>query len=165
MSLKTSSTGVSPAHKTPLTQSTPPTVPTVAQAPSDTPAVPAPFPSPQTFDILPPLHALLVRLLSSSSPGNQDTTSAGPESTPSGQPGETLLPASGSLDPKALVTGASAVKIRTQKARNAIEALPDMDRTVSEQENEIAELEKRISRLKEVIGEFGERSEKVVNEL
>lgn len=50
------------------------------------------------------------------------------------------------------------MKIRIQKAKTALEALPDIERTVEEQQGEIEDLEARIGRLKNVIGEFGRRS-------
>lgn len=48
------------------------------------------------------------------------------------------------------------MKIRIQKAKAALEELPDIDRTVEEQEREIEELEARIGRLNRVIGRIGE---------
>ncbi|PGH36090.1 hypothetical protein GX50_01102 [[Emmonsia] crescens] len=138
---------------------------------------PAPFPPPQTFDILPPLHDLLLRLASSPSDPHQlptDQTSAGPSSAVGGGGGPgpgahsanttaTRLTAIDTaavafLDPKLLLSEASAVKIRIQKAKAALEALPDMQRGVAEQEEEIGALEERIERLRGVIREFGRRS-------
>lgn len=66
--------------------------------------------------------------------------------------------AAGSLDPKLLITEASAVKIRVQKARAAVDGLSDVERSVEEQEREIEELEGKIERLRGLIGDFGERS-------
>lgn len=48
------------------------------------------------------------------------------------------------LDPQQLAIEASSIKIRLQKARSAVEALPDMERTIEQQEVEIRELEERI---------------------
>lgn len=55
------------------------------------------------------------------------------------------------------------MKIRIQKAKNAVEELPDIDRTVAEQEEEIAYLERRIDRLNEVIGDFGRGSGRIID--
>ncbi|OJD27493.1 hypothetical protein ACJ73_01106 [Blastomyces percursus] len=155
------------------------TQPQLQPEPQDT-AQPAPFPPPQTFDILPALYDLLFRLASSSSNPHQhsaDPTSTGGNDGPSsaiGGPG----PAHGApsantaaerpntinaaavafLDPKLLLSEASAVKIRIQKAKAALEALPDMQRDVAEQEDEIKALEAKIERLKGIIVEFGRRS-------
>ncbi|KAK2763737.1 hypothetical protein FQN54_009353 [Arachnomyces sp. PD_36] len=147
-----------------------------------------PFPSPQVFDVLPPLHALLLRLIASQESTNQQQqpTTSGPEvsSTPVVPPTsnnnnrDTLAPPQPpnnnqqqtttpnalptslkpDLDTKSLLTESSSVKIRIQKAKTALEGLPDIDRTVREQEEEIRELEKRIGGLKGVVGEFGRRS-------
>jgi hypothetical protein len=62
------------------------------------------------------------------------------------------------LEAKDLPTAASAIKIRIQKARAVIESLPDVERTVEEQEEEMEELQYRIARLKSVIGDFGRRA-------
>ncbi|OAX78356.1 hypothetical protein ACJ72_07338 [Emergomyces africanus] len=144
----------------------------------------APFPPPQTFDILPPLHDLLLRLASTppanphqhvadptSAAGNgaSSAAAAGPVPGPGGSQAITTATRSTAidtaavafLDPKLLLSEASAVKIRVQKAKAAVEALPDMERGVAEQEEEIADLEERIERLRGVIREFGRRSKGV----
>jgi hypothetical protein len=64
------------------------------------------------------------------------------------------------LDVKDLPTATSSVRIRIQKARAVVEALPDVDRSVEEQQQEIAELEDRVSRLRSVIADFGSRARK-----
>ena len=84
---------------------------------------------PSTFDILPQLHALLSRLL----------------------PDSTLDPSAPPLDPQNIASEASALKLRLQKAQAAVEALPDMDRSVEEQAGQIRELEERIRRQREVL--------------
>lgn len=62
------------------------------------------------------------------------------------------------LDVKDLPTAASSIKIRIQKARSVVDGLPDVHRSVEEQEQEIEELEERIAKLKEAISEFGRRA-------
>lgn len=64
------------------------------------------------------------------------------------------------LDVKDLPTEANSIKIRIQKARTVVESLPDVHRSVAEQEREIEELEDRIARLRSVIAEFGRRAGK-----
>ncbi|EFW16670.1 hypothetical protein D8B26_001339 [Coccidioides posadasii str. Silveira] len=174
MSAKHSPVAPSPAHKTPVTHSTTanttantPAAPQDPMSPSETtPTVP--FPPPQTFDILPPLHALFVRLLSTP-PHAQQAAATNPDAT-SALGESSLLTTAGidatemhSLDPRALTTGASTVKIRIQKARSAIEELPDINRSVAEQEEEIKHLEQKIARLRDVIQDFGRRSRDVIN--
>ncbi|KAJ9298694.1 hypothetical protein DTO271G3_3661 [Paecilomyces variotii] len=189
-------TSRSPVSGTPLAKgSSAPETPSATAAGS--PGA-VPFPSPQNFDFLPQLHALILRLLAaqvgsdSSGAGvgdGGDASGAGPSSSGPGQSQHNLGGAGTStsnngssqrhhtagisgasstsgaaalgpnapppLDVKDLPTAASAIKIRIQKARTVVEALPDVDRTVEDQSQEIEELEDRISRLRKVIGEFG----------
>lgn len=94
------------------------------------------LPPPATFDLLPDLHRILSRLI---------TTSAqlpGPAPTP-GQP-----PADGPLEITQVATAATEVKLKLQKARKAVLALPDIDRTCEDQQDEIEYLEERIAKLK-----------------
>ncbi|KAL4921845.1 RNA polymerase II transcription mediator complex subunit 9-domain-containing protein [Aspergillus aurantiobrunneus] len=68
------------------------------------------------------------------------------------------------LDVKNLPTEVSSIKIRIQKAQAVIESLPDVNRTVAEQEKEIHDLEDRITRLKSVISDFGRRANRASSE-
>jgi hypothetical protein len=63
-----------------------------------------------------------------------------------------------SLDAKDLLTASSSIKIRIQKARAVVLGLPDISRSVEEQEVEIRELEEKIGRLKAVVRDFGRRA-------
>ncbi|PWY87934.1 hypothetical protein BO94DRAFT_58983 [Aspergillus sclerotioniger CBS 115572] len=173
----------------------------------DAPAAPqvVPFPSPQTFDIVPPLHGLLLRLLSP--PTNAAGVSNGvrsaddpngavaptsasgqsqsqphssaiagaennnntvvlatvPSAGPGPVPAAAEIAALGSnapppLEIKDLPTEASSIKIRIQKAYAVVDSLPDVDRSVADQEEEIKELENRIAKLNSVISDFGKRA-------
>jgi histone deacetylase complex regulatory component SIN3 len=152
------------APETPLKDATSPAPQTV------------PFPSPQTFEIIPPLHGILSRLLSpkrhepgssgapgdtAEAPGASQAQPQAPSSVPSGAvPGVPALDPSAhpSLDVKNLPTATSSVRIRIQKARTVVEGLPDVHRSVDEQQMEIAELEDRVRRLRSVISDFGRRA-------
>lgn len=136
------------------------------------------FPPPETFDIIPPLHGLLVRLIppqtstdESSALGNVraqhsqlqqnlqsslTTVTDIQSSQPISETDITIPPST--LDLKDLPTETNSIKIRIQKARVVVEALPDVHRTVAEQEEEIGELEDRVRRLREVIDDFGKRA-------
>lgn len=94
------------------------------------------LPPPQTFDFVPPLHGLLSRLIVATT---EDPATATP------------------LSAKDLVSEASAMKIKIQKARAAVEALSDANRTVQEQEKEIRELEDRIEGLRHVLNDVAAR--------
>lgn len=192
----------SPTVLTPLPKSSvAPETPLVKEPP--TAPQPVPFPPPQTFDIIPPLHGLLLRLLPSETntgvrPPEDPTGAAGPSaasSTPagaaqsqqqqsqsgpgndtshgalptvsSGAPGSAAAAAEIAalssnapppLDIKSLPTEVSSIKIRIQKAQAVVEGLPDIDRSVADQEAEMEELEDRIARLKSVIADFGKRA-------
>jgi hypothetical protein len=92
--------------------------------------IPTSLPDPQTFDLLPQLHSLLSRLVPN--PSNPTATS-------------------GDLEPQNLPAAATALKNRLQKARHAVQELPDMNRTVEEQEAEIQLLETELSKKMEML--------------
>ncbi|MCJ1385183.1 hypothetical protein MMC17_008304 [Xylographa soralifera] len=100
-------------------------------------ANPTTLPPADTFDFIPPLHTLLSRLLVS------QAESAGT-----------------TLSPKDLATEAAAIKIKIQKARAAVQVLPDVDRSVAEQQGEIEELEERIREQKRVLREVADAGRK-----
>ncbi|KAF7593422.1 hypothetical protein BBP40_011524 [Aspergillus hancockii] len=208
-------TSRSPTAGTPLPKlSSAPQTPAVrditgpAAAATTTTPQPVPFPPPQTFDIIPPLHGLLLRLLSpqTNSEGvsngvrttedaangpsggtssaaaqpqsqSQQQTTAGNQNNDnhgvlptvsSAAPGSASAAAEIAalssnapppLDIKDLPTEASSIKIRIQKAQAVVEGLPDVDRSVAEQQDEINELEDRIASLKSVISDFGRRAD------
>lgn len=116
----------------------------------------ATLPSPSVFDILPPLHQLLSRLLAQSAgipiplaDGQEGIApAAGPVSSdPHALTYKDLQP----LDIQQLAQEASRVKIRIQKARQAIMLLSDMERTVAEQTEEILDLEEHCEELRRVL--------------
>ncbi|KAJ5808603.1 hypothetical protein N7474_009872 [Penicillium riverlandense] len=136
-----------------------------------------PFPPPQTFEIIPPLHGILLRLLSQKNTASEQGNTTAPAGNESTQPQsqQPLDPKNGTgpssldltnlepnahppLDVKDLPTETSSVKIRLQKARTVVEGLPDVDRSVAEQQQEIEELEDHVARLRSVISDFGSRA-------
>lgn len=153
---------------------------------------PVSFPPPQTFEIIPQLHGILLRLLSQKPAGsvaiggsgdNAEVPGTSIDTRPDGQqpsssiPGgegngptasQTIAETTGSipldstahppLDVKNLPTETHSIKIRIQKARAVVEGLPDMQRSVEDQEHEISELEDRVSRLRSAISDFGTRA-------
>jgi RNA polymerase II transcription mediator complex subunit 9 len=117
-----------------------------------TPSSPAnnpPFPPPQTFDILPLIHDLLTRLSqpSISTAAITANTTVTPHTS-----------VSSPLEPKDLPQAAVPIKLKIQRAKAAVSALPDVERTVEEQQEEIRELEGRIRNLRGVLGELGRRA-------
>ncbi|KAF1839721.1 hypothetical protein BDW02DRAFT_7863 [Decorospora gaudefroyi] len=117
---------------------------------SATPALPPPpaspshaLPAPSTFDLVPDIHKLLKRIL--------ETPSQPPAATPT--PGQ--LSTEGPLEIQHVVTAANDIRLKIQKARRAVMALPDIDRTCEDQDDEIEHLEMRIARLKASLSELG----------
>ncbi|CAD6581651.1 MAG: hypothetical protein ASARMPREDX12_000621 [Alectoria sarmentosa] len=92
------------------------------------------LPPPQLFDILPPLHALLSRLLL---PPSLDGATPSPD---------TMAP----ISPKDLATAASSITSKIQKARVAVRELPGVEMGIEEQEDVMAELEGESRRLRAV---------------
>jgi len=100
---------------------------------------PPALPSAALFDFLPQLHELLSRLL------DTDTDYAVPQSAPHYKAQEPLAM-------HQLSGAVSSVRVNIGKARAAVEALPDVNRTIQEQEEEISILKARIARQKGVLG-------------
>lgn len=107
----------------------------------------SPLPPPATFDFLPDLHMLLSRLLAVSAQG------PAPTSTP-GQP----VDDEGPLELKNLPGEAQKLRNKIQRAQRAVMALPDIDRTIEDQEDEIQYLEARITELRSALQRLGQPS-------
>lgn len=112
-----------------------------------------PLPPPATFDFLPDLHRLLSRLLAVSTQGPPPTSTPG-------------LPADddGPLELKNLAGEAQKLRNKIQRAQRAVMALPDIDRTIEDQEDEIKDLEERIAGLKSALQRLGQPSKPVEDE-
>lgn len=118
---------------TPHTRSRPSTRPASTANPTPFTAPEPPqsaLPSPETLDILPAFYEILNRTL----PPVPGATSNPPGAFPGQQP----------LDINQLAGEVSAVRARIRRARREVEALPDVDRGVEEQEEEMAYLRGRI---------------------
>jgi predicted RNase H-like nuclease (RuvC/YqgF family) len=59
------------------------------------------------------------------------------------------------LDISNLDTAASATRLKIQKAKNLVKDMPDIDRTVEDQQDEIEELELRVKRQKAMLSRLG----------
>ena len=109
-----------------------------------------PFPSPSTFSILPDLYILLARL----APLRQSATA---QSNPSDLTSLTLtLSNEPPVNIKDLPTLIYPIKQKILKGKAAVQALPDIERSVMEQEEEIRMLEGRVKGLRGRLGELGE---------
>ncbi|QDS71418.1 hypothetical protein FKW77_003330 [Venturia effusa] len=129
-----------------------------------TPVLPStetdPFPPPETFDFLPLLHVLLRRIsVPSGAPlPNLDGPSVveGAEAASVADSSDKIWDLKNHLDIKNLGPAVSHVKVRIQRARVAVRAMPDIDRSVEEQEEEIQELERMIERQRGVLRGLGQ---------
>ncbi|KAI9890065.1 MAG: hypothetical protein M1814_004464 [Vezdaea aestivalis] len=95
------------------------------------PPVPAAL-SPQNLDIVPALYILLSRVALHNAANNPTAPV-------------------GDLDPQALPTVATDLKLRLQKARAAVTEIADVGRTVEEQQVEIERLRQEVGRKEEVL--------------
>jgi hypothetical protein len=103
--------------------------------------------SPDSVDTLPMLSALLSRLQNPSSTAHTISTSGSP---PAASPSQ-LASGTGPLSIKDIPSATDDLKHNLHGARLQIKELPDMDRSVEEQEVEIRELEEKIRRQREVL--------------
>lgn len=114
-----------------------------------TPALPAPvasspeLPPLSLFDIFPDLHKILKRVL--------DTAGQPTAATPT----PAQLSADGPLEPQQVPAAATDIKLKIQTARRHIASLPDIDRTLEDQADEIEDLEDRIAQLQASLIELG----------
>jgi hypothetical protein len=108
--------------------------PTLASTPVPTSA-PTALPPGSTFDLLPPLYETLQQLMHTST------------SSTAGLHAADALRTAATRDLPAQI---AAVKQRIVQARAAVAELPDVDRTLEEQEEEMRQIEIRIGRLREV---------------
>jgi hypothetical protein len=142
-------------------------------SPASQPDVLAPFPSASTFAILPDIYLLIARLnilqqqqqpksQTTSQPSQtqqSQTQSAGPSqaaaaSSSSSQP-PAHLQTGPALDIKDLPAQVYKIKQRLEKARAAVSALPDIQRSLEEQEREIQDLERHVGLLKGRLHKLG----------
>ncbi|KAF3926455.1 hypothetical protein AA313_de0206872 [Arthrobotrys entomopaga] len=106
------------------------------------PSLPS-FPPPETFDFIPNTHDLLLRLL----PPNAAAATAHSPPTQVNHP---------PLEPKDVDAEASRIRIKIQKARTILNDLPDISRSIEQQEEEVKALEEKITRQREVLGRIRE---------
>jgi hypothetical protein len=115
--------------RTPAPQAAPP--PSLAQLP------------PHLLDIVPSTERLLSRLLLPA-PGLQADGSTAPASQAGPEHKR-------HLDIQQLDQAANSVRMQIQKARTGVAGLPDMDRTVEDQKEEIEWLEARIAKMQDMM--------------
>lgn len=107
--------------------------------------------SPDSIDILPVLSQILARLQTPSSTSGASTAGSPPAASPS-----QVTSGTGPLSIKDIPTATDGIKHKLQKARVLVKELPDVARSIKEQEEEMRELEERIRKQKEVLGQLRE---------
>ena len=118
------------------------------------------LPPPHTFDILPALHEILARVDCHFSPKSTEAAALDEGIDSDGNTGERhtdLQP----LDPQQLPAEVLSIKQKIRKAIRELEKLPDMERSVEEQQEEIEELEGKIMRQRAMIAMLGEMAQEV----
>ena len=110
------------------------------------------FLSPQTFDIIPDIYTLISRL-------QPTITSPGAANLLNSRLQDTTAPSLGPpLELKELTHAIHPIKLKIQKARANVTALPDVEHTVEEQYEELRELEDRVRALRRRLSELGRRA-------
>lgn len=147
----------------------------MASPPSDPDANPHPLPgglSPDSVDVQSELFTILSRLRytdkngaatngdgDSSKPGGSTPAGGLPGSTPSGGAAQAASSSdTKTLSTKDLAAATDPLKHKIQRARAAVHTLPDITRTIPEQEAEIREWQDKIERQRETLlklKEFG----------
>jgi hypothetical protein len=112
-----------------------------APAPPPAPATPG-LPPPSTFDFIPDLFKILNRLI--------------PAATQPSASGPNQASAEESLEIQQVAGATTEVKLKLQRARTAVLALPDIDRTCEDQQDEIEYREARIEKLKAALQQLGQ---------
>jgi hypothetical protein len=107
--------------------------------------------SPDDLDVITELQSVVARLRTPTTlPSATGTTGATPAPTPSQQHNPTQSSSSnsatGEVDLKDFPARTDHLRHKLQRARAAVQTLPDMHRTVAEQEEEIRELEAKMAR-------------------
>lgn len=116
--------------------------------------------TPQTFDILPPLHEILSRVLATSS-----NNSSLPFASPTASGGAHAYPGSQPLEVKDLVQEVASVRARIRRAREACEGVEWANRELEDLREEESWLRERVERMRAELGmgrglESGEEMER-----
>ncbi|KAI1264438.1 RNA polymerase II transcription mediator complex subunit 9-domain-containing protein [Xylariaceae sp. FL1019] len=123
-----------------------------SQTPSNQLTLPSAF-NPDTLDVLSELANILTRLRTlptGTATGTPSQTNTPAHATPT--PISSRKPGTGELTLKDIPVATGSLKHQFQKTRGLLKTqLPDLDRTVKEQEAELEKLEERIRRQGEVL--------------
>lgn len=123
---------------------------------SATPALPPQptgptIPPPGDFDVVPAIHSLLVRF-------NKSNTQVHDPNAPTDKSNDDAI------NSQQLVTETTKLKRKIEKTRDAVMELPDIDRTIEDQQEEIEYLEARIAKLKATLQGLGQPASEAADE-
>ncbi|KAK0113680.1 hypothetical protein ONS95_013928 [Cadophora gregata] len=107
--------------------------------------------SPDSIDTLPVLSQILSRLQTPSSTSGASTAGSPPAASPS-----QITSSTGPLGIKDIPAATDGIKHKLQKARGLVKELPDMERSVKEQEEEMMALEERIGKQRKILEQLRE---------
>lgn len=113
------------------------------------------LPRAELFDVLPAMHEILARANK-----QQADTTAGD----AGEADEQLYGDMAALETRDLPTEVLTVKAKIRRAQKELEKLPDMSRSIEEQEDEIRELEKRIQGKRNALKQLGEATKILIRQ-
>ncbi|RMZ84178.1 hypothetical protein DV738_g595, partial [Chaetothyriales sp. CBS 135597] len=124
------------------------------------PDAPAPeFPPASAFSLLPDVYTLLSRLAPLQNAGSTSTSNgAGAGAGASSDTLHLTLSNEPALQPADIAAAMYPIRQKVQKAIASIKALPDVDRTLEEQEAEIRLLESQIGALCQRLAELADRA-------
>ncbi|KAH6721326.1 RNA polymerase II transcription mediator complex subunit 9-domain-containing protein [Leptodontidium sp. 2 PMI_412] len=105
--------------------------------------------SPDSIDTLPVLSQILARLQTPSNTSTASTAGSPPAASPS-----QLTSGTGPLTIKDIPAATDGIKHKLQKARVLVKELPDMERSIAQQDEEMAELEERIRKQRDILGQL-----------
>ncbi|KUJ10641.1 uncharacterized protein LY89DRAFT_247479 [Mollisia scopiformis] len=102
--------------------------------------------SPDCLDTIPVLSAILARLQPPQNANVPASTAGSPPAAATPKLVKDLENGTGPLTVNQIPIAADGIKSRLQKARAQVKQLPDMERSIAEQEQEMRELEEKIKK-------------------
>ena len=122
------------------------------------------LPPPQTFDILTALHELLARIDHNSTEAATIPDQTDSLESSSGDVGA-LYTDLAPLEPKDLPVEVLQIKAKIRNALKELQKLPDMDRSIEEQQMELEELEAKIRKQRSMISKLGDVAKSATGKL
>lgn len=113
----------------------------------------AQLPRAETFDVLPALHEMLSRIDHQAPADVAHTNIAGSPAVDNNAVSYADLPP---LEPRDLPNEVLSIKAKIRRTLRELEKLPDMNRTIEQQEQEILDMERRIEQKQALISKLAQ---------